>query len=70
MLYRPMRKLTERLPLRRIGPEFLTLRLPMRRVPASERVIICTSGQILTLDQEDLTLNAVSTSDMEVYSNE
>ena len=69
-LYRPSRIRTDRLPLRKIGPEFLTLRLPMRRVPASERVIICDAGQILILDHEDLTLNAVSTPDMEVYSDE
>ena len=65
-----MKQLHHRLPLRKIGPEFLTPRLPMKRVPASERVIICGSGQILTLDQADLTLNAVSTADMEVSSDE
>lgn len=69
-LYQPMKQLHHRLPLRKIGPEFLTPRLPMKRVPASERVIICGSGQILTLDQADLTLNAVSTADMEVSSDE
>lgn len=68
-LFIPMRK-TDRLTVR--GPEtgFLTKRLPLHRPPVSERVIICDPRQILTLAHEDLTINAVSTSDMEVYTDE
>ena len=70
MIFSPSKQLTERLPLRKIGPTFLEKRSPIRRVPASERVIPCDSGQILALDLDDLTINAVSTADMEVYSDE
>ena len=68
-LFIPLRK-TDRLTVR--GPEtgFLTKRLPLHRPPVSERVIICDPRQILTLAHEDLTINAVSTSDMEVYTDE
>lgn len=68
-LFIPMRK-TDRLTTRGPRPDFLTKRLPLHRPPVSERVIICDPRQILTLDHEDLTMNAVSTSDMEVYPDE
>jgi len=68
-LFRPMRR-TDKLIAKGPRPAFLVKRVPLHRPTVSERVIICDSSHILSLDYDDLTLNAVSTADMEVYPDE